>query len=279
MKFEKAQSGLYLASYRGPRWCPYWPGQKGGLRFGTGPTLVAHGTAGGNTGATTSGLNTTGANFLIIGLGYFPGNTITISDSVNGGAGNTWTALTAYAGTLAAQMWYVQNPTNVGANHTFSFSATGAVYGNMAAEAWSSMATSGVFQTGTDNGTNSGGTEVTTLQVGSITPSGPTIVFSCIGYGDTTGETLSMNDSFTLADHVAMGSQQGMGLAYLIQTSGSAINPTWSFGGSITEWCGAGIAAFTYSAPSFQPDEDFWQDLKVTARGVDAGNPNVTVFS
>ena len=28
-----------------------------------------------------------------------------------------------------------------------------------------------------------------------------------------------------------------------------------------------------------QPDEDFWQDLKVTARGVDAGNPNVTVFS
>jgi hypothetical protein len=107
------------------------------------------------------------------------------------------------------------------------------------------MSASSVFQTGTDSGATSSSS--TTIQPGSITPSGSSLIITTVGV-ESTG-TGSINLGFTITDQIgyAAGNNIGGASAYLIQTSGSVINPTWTMGSGVLAITAA-IAAFKGAA-------------------------------
>jgi hypothetical protein len=212
-------------------------------------TLVAHGICGGASACGTAiSINTTGANFIAYAVSNY--NVVaspTVTDSQSGSS-NTYTCLTKYvanASTYGLQICYTATvPAHVGTSHTFNFSCTGC-FSSIAVQAWSGMAASSVFQSGTDVG--AGITSGNSLQPGSITPSGPTVVITAFGIYAATA-TASINSSYTISDQVSfvMATNEGVALAYLIQSSGSATNPLWSSTATNSEI--AAIAAFKYTA-------------------------------
>src|SRR5580692_11082377 len=142
-------------------------------------TLIASGTCSGLNSCTTSAINTTGANFIVITVSYYTGATTpTISDS-QASSSNSYTALTLYQAVALGCRIFYSTPTHVGTGHTFSFSGTGAAL-TLNVSAWSGMATSSVFQSGTDKG---GGAAATNLiQPGSSTPSGRTLLITGLAF-------------------------------------------------------------------------------------------------
>jgi hypothetical protein len=195
----------------------------------TGICLISHTTIPGNAnaGTTSSAINTTGANFLFINVHCSSSLSVpTPSDSL----GNTWTAGGAYGSGAGVQdaFFFVANAT-VGSSQTFSLSsATGSV---AAAEV---VAFSGVLTSSPGDGTaGNGNGSGTSVQPGSITPTGNgRLVLTGMGY--TSASTQSVNDSFIVTDTVAFTAAVNYGgsLAYLIQATAAAINPTWTFGTS-----------------------------------------------
>lgn len=206
---------------------------------GNGPALIASATATGVvTGGTSSAVNTTGANLIVISAAHFPnGHAQTVSDS----KGNTWTALTDYSIHIgiSVRLYYCYNPT-VGSGHTFTISGTNS-YGSLNVAAFSNVATSPLDQS--NGATNS---SASSLSTGSITPSqANSIVIAGFG-ADNGGTSISINSGFTIAasnDYSAGGSEAGA-IAYKIVTSASAINPQWSIASSAP--IAAAIANFKY---------------------------------
>jgi hypothetical protein len=85
------------------------------------PFLAAHTGTANNTGGvtTTTGIDTTGANLLVVGANYDYTLTPTLSES----KGNScWVALPEYGGAPSqkSRLYYCVSPTNVGPNHTFT---------------------------------------------------------------------------------------------------------------------------------------------------------------
>lgn len=186
----------------------------------------------GGTPATTSAIDTTGANLIVISVG--DGNSSAPTDSKS----NTWTGLTAITGgSTRGRLYYSYAPT-VGTGHTFTVPHS---YGAIAVAAFSG-ATAAPFDV--ENGTfdsDGGGTS----QPGSVTPSeNSEIVIAGLGIGGS-ANTLSINGGFTIAASVdgISGTQYGAAIAYLIQTTAAAANPTWSYSGGSTAIC-ATIASF-----------------------------------
>ena len=198
-------------------------GSAGGTTSAT-PALISSvsaGSAAGNT-ITTGSIDTTGANFLVLTMGYLAGTAPTISDS----KGNTWSALTASSNTSSAtRIFYVANPT-VGTGHTFTATVTGG-YPAIAAMAFSGVKTSSPFDA--ENGAgSSGGTSIAT---GSITPSenGELLVTGLGTIGTSGGEAI--DNSFTIQESVTFvgGQHSGLFVAWKVQSTAAAINPTWSW--------------------------------------------------
>jgi len=192
-----------------------------------GIALVTNTTIKGASSSTTPAVNTTGANFLVAVISYYTGTTPTVNDSNS----NTWTALTQYVGpnSVLIKIFY-STPTTVGSGHTFGFTGTNC-YASLEILAFSGMAASSVYQ-GLVNGGNSSGT---TVQPGSISPTGSTLIICGVGWSNISS-TSAINDSFSITNS-NNGSPTNFGgaAAYLIQTSGSAINPQWTIatGGSL----------------------------------------------
>ena len=221
-----ALSALGGLAQRGPS------GGGGGGGFVAPP--VAHTISGSNSNGTTSaGIDTTGATFIVIASPFYESSPApTISDSY----GNTWTKATAYTGTglnsAVLQFFYCYNPT-VGAGDTFT--SSGAVsYSSLAVLAFSGSTGSGPVdqQSGNDNG----------FQTGSITPrTNNQLVVTAVSEAVAGDISSSIDPGFTITDTLAnsSGNYFGIGLAYLIQTTATAENPTWS--GSVG---GCNIASF-----------------------------------
>lgn len=184
-------------------------------------TLIDHVAIGGissdSTGPSGS-INTTGADFLVAVATCAPGGTSTVSDSKS----NTWNALTLRTGSLNTCIYWCV-PTTVGSAHTFQHANTGH-YPSLEVSAWSGakQTTPNDGSTGADLAGGSSG------QAGSITPAeNNELLIAGIAFNSTTTPTI--NGSFTISDYILNGgTHYGSAMAYLVQTSLAAANPTWS---------------------------------------------------
>lgn len=208
--------------------------------------LITNIAAGGSVNDVTSGIaDTTGAVLLVVGIANYAGiNSAvpTASDS----KGNAWTPRTSYANAAVDTRWtlyYCQNPTAVGAAHTFTGSlVTG--YPSIFMLAFSGAALSGVYDQ--ENGAASNG--ATSLATGSVTPGEDNeVLVTGIGAGSPAA-TFSGVTGFTISDQLAFSSGNYMGgaLAYQIQTTATARNPSWTL--STSAACAASIATFRVAA-------------------------------
>lgn len=216
--------------------------------------LVTNTGAGGTAdGVTTGSIDTTGAN-LIVGVVSQVGTSGTYSDS----KGNTWTPLTqrVVSGSGAAsQLHYVASPT-VGSGHTFSHSGT-SVYPTVAVTAWSGAAAS-PFDQETGNSATSG----STIAPGSLTPSQDNCVV-ITGFQVDAVSYSSINGGFTASDTVtySAGNHEAGGMAYLIQTSAAAANPTWTFTGS-SSYLSSPMASFKAAGAAGDAVPTCWQQYR-----------------
>jgi len=194
------------------------------------------GGSGAGTTATTAAMDSTTANFAVIAATVYNvgSTTITISDSATG---NSWTALTSYNNAAAVvQLFYCANLVT-SATHTFSAYGD---YPGLAVALFSGVAT----VTPKDQSTGSSSASSTTIQPGSITPgSANEVVVTGVGVPDH-GYTYSINSSFNIASQITGGSgtNAGVGIAYIIQTTATAENPTWTI--STADVSAAAIASF-----------------------------------
>lgn len=182
--------------------------------------LVVHALANGANTGTTSAIDSSGSSLLIIGRSRQTAPVV--SDS----KGNTWTPCTEQVfGGVGVRLYFVENPT-VGASHT----ATNAVSGWTGAfcfAAFSGALTSGVL----DQQNGATPAHGTSGQPGSITPSVDNcLIITAVTADDVTG-TYAIDSGFTIIDQINLvgGTSFGVAVAYKIQTTAAAVNPTWSW--------------------------------------------------
>lgn len=196
------------------------------------------------TNVTSTGIDTTGADFivLLIALADLNLGNPTISDSKS----NSWTAATGYSTTSGFQnntrFYYAQGSLTVGASHTFTANCPFSDEPSICIAAFSGSASTPIDL---EAGVVSGGTS-TSVQPGSITPSADNclVVFG-LSYQDTTAASVDTGTLLNTATHVG-GQAHGVGLAYTIQTTATAINPTWSWTNAVAR--SANIASFKSAA-------------------------------
>lgn len=187
--------------------------------------------AGGSSGGTTSPMDTTGANFLAVSIGWYTGfgGVAVLADSY----GNTWTPLTPQGDGASGigQIWYCANPT-VGTGHTFTVSGT-SIFVGFWVGAFSGASSSPFDQ---QSGASSFGPS--SAQPGSLTPTNPNSLF--IGALEfQVAQFSSVDSGFTgvLATTYASSAQLGLAGGYLIQSGGPTVNPTFTQNGPSANGC------------------------------------------
>lgn len=184
-------------------------------------TPIFHIEAGGTANGVTSGsADSTGSSDITINVAWYPGSgDPTVSDS----KGNTWTPLTAQNSSSISKnrLYYCHNPT-VGSGHTFSANGTG-TYPSIQVVGFSGGAAS-PFDV--ENGATANWVSV---QPGSVTPSEDNeLVVTGLCHYDNSAGAVTVNGGFTAHNMpYSSGNYMGGGIAYLIQTSATAANPTW----------------------------------------------------
>lgn len=174
---------------------------------------------------TTSGIDSSGSNLLVaVMVTYAPATRPILTDN----KGNTWIGLTEQVDNNYAveRLFYAYNAT-VGSGHTFTLTAN-VFFGGLAVACFASaLATDPIDQ----QVGNHNGPAVTTLQAGSLTPSENNCLVVSGLNASAVGTTPTINSSFNVTDALASnGTSFGLGLAYIIQTSAAATNPTWTAG-------------------------------------------------
>ena len=153
----------------------------------------------------------------------------TFSDSLN----NTWQSLPLQhtnAAPVNLQMYYAFNP-SLSANQTFNANG-GNGFASMAVMTFSGVA--GTF----DQHKGASTTSTLFAQPGAITaPNTPALFVTCIG-GDsqTPWTSVGVDSGFTIPNGISQtagagGSPEEISAAYLIDSSGSSINPKWTIAG------------------------------------------------
>jgi hypothetical protein len=181
-----------------------------------GYSLLAHGSG----VQTTAAINTTGADFIVVGIAADVGRTL--SDN----KGNTWTALTASSsagpGLSTARLFYCKSPT-VGTGHTFTASIN---YASVFAMAFSG---SGTIPFDVEIGAVT--TSATSLAAGNLTPSqNNSLVVALLTEGPTLASP-TISTGFTVSDSIAgvSGTAYGGVLVYELQSTATARNATWTW--------------------------------------------------
>ncbi len=199
---------------------------------------VTFGGTGGSGSGTSSAIDTTGANLLVIAIGCIGGATPSVpTDS----KGNTWVALTASTlGNTRQQIYYAKNAT-VGSGHTFS--VTGAGFVSFVASAWAGADTVDPFDQQSGANTAAG----TSLSPGSVTPTtnGQLVIVGTCMVNATAG--FAVNGGFSILGTVTSsgGNHLAESCAYLVQTTAAAANPSYSWTG--TDEASSRIATFRAS--------------------------------
>lgn len=179
-------------------------------------SLIAHGIG----LITTNPIDTTGADLLVVSTS---GGAETLTDSKS----NTWTPITAYGpggATPVSELWYVRGG-SVGAAHTFTANVGG--FSIVAVSAFSGSAISPLDQE--TGGFTGAGT--TSRQNGLITPSeNNELIVSMLSLSGDTSNT-AIDSGFTLTDSMDAIAfvEYGGAMAYIIQTTAAAVDPTWSW--------------------------------------------------
>lgn len=194
---------------------------------------------------TTPALDTTGADLIVLSVAYYQteaGNLV-VSDS----KGNTWTPCTAYnSSTFAAQQFYYCRNPIVGSGHTFTQSRT-ASYPSLVVQAWSGV---GVTPFDQQNGAASSDAALSGIASGSITPSDDNeLLISGISYGEVTASLPTIDSGFTISyGNSGTGFGFGTSMAYLVETTATAKNTTWTFSPIAANSAGVSIISFKAAA-------------------------------
>jgi hypothetical protein len=190
----------------------------------------------GSMGGTTTALDTTGANLLVVSVAYYTGfgGAPVVSDSKS----NTWSGLTARGpGNTKQRFFYAKNAT-AGAAHTFTVTG-GTIYPSAII-----LAVAGADPTAPFDGENGGGSASSAgpLTTGSLTPSvANCLIVSGFASDNVTNPAVSAGLTLTTSAYVGGGGQAGA-TGLLVQTTAAAINPSWSWSG--TQPVGIAVAAF-----------------------------------
>jgi hypothetical protein len=217
-----------------------FPGPKNntGGGGGSGITLISHGVghSTNNTSVTTAAVNTTGANFLVMVCGQYGGSAQTPSDSLS----NTWSSRTLYnSSATSLQLFYTGPTATVGASQTFTCSGGGTAYPALAVAAFSNVAMT-PYDVENGHGTSSA---ASTVQPGSITPGVANELVISGFTSDGTQSSISVDSSLTITDSfLGSGTSVCISLAYIVQSSATAVNPLWT--GSTSNDLIANIASF-----------------------------------
>lgn len=189
--------------------------------------VVAHVAAQSSGGApvTTGNIDTTGATLLVMCIGHQDNaGTGVPSDSKS----NTWSLVVSEHGLANPfmDMWYVANPTSVGSGHNFTACTGFTAFPSVCVIAFSGTDTSAAFDQ-----TNHGNTSGSTGQPGSVTPSVDNEVLVTGRSG--VGAAGTIDSSFTVSDAQGFvgGNAYACDMAYLIETTATAKNPTWTSSG------------------------------------------------
>jgi len=185
--------------------------------------IVSTESTGSTTGGTSTAVDTTGADLIVISASTYESLGGTISDNKS----NTWTALTRYyrLNNGAVRLYYCVSPT-VGTGHTFTVSGT--CYGSVSVAAFSGVKTSDAFEV--QSGSNGAGTSA---NPGSITPAndGALLVFGN-SLNSATGYLSSLSVGEVLQYLLAGGTWYGNAIGYYVQSTSAAIDPTFNFSAS-----------------------------------------------
>lgn len=200
----------------------------GSLDSGAPPaaTLVAHAVVGGGQDGTvpTPAIDTTGANFIVVGVSWYSGVTSdgTFSDS----KGNTWTPLTSIANpNFKTRFFYCFNPT-VGSGHTFSYAGSFTVP-FIGASAWA-----GIVSSPFDDENGAFDNSATSISTGSVTASQDALVVTAMMTADATATAFAVDNGFTRLDDLlpVVGANVAGSHAYKLMAAGS-VDPAWTVTG------------------------------------------------
>jgi hypothetical protein len=184
----------------------------------------------GSSGVTTVGINTSTSNFLVAYVSRLTGSTPTISDSNS----NTWIQLTSEdSGVVAIDTYYV-DPSSivVSASQTFTIAGAGA-FACGAVMAFSGVKSSPFDKQ--DQGTATSGTAQ--VATGFSPTNNNSLVVAGVGLPGSFTVT-SIDQSFVLDQNVggSPGNAFGVGCAYLIQTTSTFSQPTFTLGDNTQPW-------------------------------------------
>jgi hypothetical protein len=175
-------------------------------------------------GFTSGSINATGANLLTVVVITTTNTGGVVTDS----SSNSWTEVASGLAfdDMKCSVWYAVNPT-VTSSHTISVTGTGN-RASIAFAAWSGADTSAPF----DQTANAQDLFNGTIQAGSVTPTtNDQVVIAAMGATLDDGTPASIDGGFTIAQQAdGTGNATGVYLAYLIQTTAAAANPTWTDG-------------------------------------------------
>ena len=172
---------------------------------------------------TTDAVDTSGADFIAVGVSSGSLSLMTVTDSKS----NTYTnkTLETDGSSVTNYIAYVQAPT-VGTSHTFTV-GTVFVFPTIFV-AWFSGSAATPFDA--ENGDNTGGVGSTTGAPGNVTPAESNELF-VIGASTNGGApNFSIDNSFTITDQAGLlgGQAYGGAFAYKMVTDTSTQNPLWT---------------------------------------------------
>lgn len=203
------------------------------------PILLSHTGAASPDGVnvTSPAISTVGSSLLVMTVAA--AYAIVPSDS----QGNTWSALTAHnssGGSAQVQIYYCASP-STSASHTFTVdSTTGNAYPSICVAAFNHTTPSPFDQ---QNQADAGG-YTTSCSTGSITPlfNGELIVAGLETHGEISGQGITNSMTITDTNPGVASQSLGSAMAYVVQTTAAAINPTWSWASTADP--AAAIASF-----------------------------------